>query len=76
MVRMPRIAGIDARRALEHNGWYIARSSRGSHVQLRHPDKPGRVTIPMHTGEILAPKTLATIVTQARLTMDEFRSLL
>jgi predicted RNA binding protein YcfA (HicA-like mRNA interferase family) len=26
-------------------GWFQV-ASRGSHVQLKHPDKPGRVTVP------------------------------
>ena len=37
-------------------GWYIARQA-GSHVHLKHPDRPVRVTVPVHTGEILKPKT-------------------
>lgn len=31
--------------ALERDGWYeVAR--RGSHVQFKHPEKPGRTTVP------------------------------
>ena len=30
---------------LRADGWYVERIS-GSHVQLRHPSKPGTVTVP------------------------------
>ena len=30
---------------LEEDGWYKADQS-GSHIQLRHPSKKGRVTVP------------------------------
>jgi predicted RNA binding protein YcfA (HicA-like mRNA interferase family) len=32
-------------RKLEEDGWQIVRQA-GSHVQLRHPTKPGTVTVP------------------------------
>jgi len=34
------------------------------------------VTVPVHAGEILHPKTLLSILEQARITLDEFRDLL
>ncbi|MBI3954088.1 MAG: type II toxin-antitoxin system HicA family toxin [Chloroflexi bacterium] len=37
----------------------------GSHVHLRHPERSGRVTVPVHAGETLHPKTLASILAQA-----------
>jgi predicted RNA binding protein YcfA (HicA-like mRNA interferase family) len=33
------------------DGWYKI-SSRGSHNQYKHPSKPGKVTIPNHSGDI------------------------
>ena len=33
------------------NGWYFVKQV-GSHKQFKHPDKPGKVTIPIHTGDI------------------------
>jgi predicted RNA binding protein YcfA (HicA-like mRNA interferase family) len=32
-------------RKLEAEGWFVV-TQRGSHVQLKHPQKPGRVTVP------------------------------
>ncbi len=62
-------------RALGKAGWREARH-RGSHVLLRHPARPGRVTVPVHPGAVLKPKTLLSIIDQAGITVDEFRGLL
>ena len=43
------------------------KSQRGSHLQLVHPTKPGKVTVPMHTGKDLDPKTANSILKQAGL---------
>jgi len=43
---------------------------------FRHPDKQGRVVVPVHAGEILYVKTLLGILDQAGLTIDEFRDML
>lgn len=57
------------RRAIERDGWYLV-ATRGSHRQYRHPDKPGRVTIPGKPSDDLAPGTLASILKQAKLSRD------
>jgi predicted RNA binding protein YcfA (HicA-like mRNA interferase family) len=76
MPRQPRVTGPETLRALQRAGWGVARQ-RGSHALLRHLDTAGRlVTIPVHPGRILKPKTLASILDQAGLTVDEFRDLL
>ncbi|WP_377295884.1 type II toxin-antitoxin system HicA family toxin [Rhizobium sp. SGZ-381] len=36
---------------LKANGWREV-ATRGSHVQFKHPDKPGRVTVPHPKREI------------------------
>jgi len=73
--KLPRITASDVLRALLRDGWFKARQS-GSHVILRHPTKPGRVTVPVHQGEIIAPKTLAHILKDASLSVEEFIALL
>lgn len=75
MPRAPRVTGVDALRAVQRDGWSIARVE-GSHHHLKHPTKPGLVTVVVHPGRVLRLKTLASIVRQAGLTMDEFRRLL
>ncbi|MCI0518175.1 MAG: type II toxin-antitoxin system HicA family toxin [Woeseiaceae bacterium] len=53
-------------RRLELDGWTeIAR--RGSHRQLKHPTKPGRVTVPGKPSDDLAPGTLKSILKQAKI---------
>jgi predicted RNA binding protein YcfA (HicA-like mRNA interferase family) len=45
--RLPRITAVELLRALKHAGWEPVRQS-GSHVTLKHPIKPGTVTVPRH----------------------------
>lgn len=39
--------------------------TRGSHRQYRHPQRPGKVTVPGKPSSTLHPKTLASILRQA-----------
>lgn len=48
---------------LRKDGWRLY-SQSGSHCQYTHPDKPGRVTVPKHSGD-LAPFTVRSIWKQA-----------
>jgi len=50
---------------LRKDGWCKV-AQRGSHVQMKHPEKPGKVSVPNHNGDI--PRvTLQSILTQAGL---------
>ena len=62
-------------RALYKAGFYIHEQS-GSHVQLKHPSKPGRVTVPNHQGFDLPKPIVSSIIRQAGLSNDEFAALL
>ena len=74
--KLPRITGKEALGALERVGWYRARQ-KSSHIVLKHRDKPGaRVVLPLHSGEILLPKTMASVLDQAGLTVEQFNELL
>jgi len=73
--KSPRINATQLLRALRRDGWEQIRQS-GSHVMLKHPHKPGHVTVPKHATVILKPKTLESILEQAGLTVDELRELL
>ena len=56
---------IELLRVLKKDGW-IKKEQKGSHLQLVHPDKAGKVTVPVHGGDI--PKgTLNAILKQAGL---------
>ena len=50
-------------RKLEDDGWIIV-AQRGSHVQLKHTGKPGRVTVP-HPRRDLPIGTVRSIYRQA-----------
>lgn len=50
---------------LREDGW-TEKSQKGSHLQLIHDFKPGKVTLPMHSGDI-KPGTLHSILKQAGL---------
>jgi predicted RNA binding protein YcfA (HicA-like mRNA interferase family) len=51
---------------LSRDGWVVERT-RGSHRQLRHPSKPGTVTVAGHPGDTVHPKTLKSVLRQAQL---------
>ncbi len=50
---------------LQADGWQRV-AQRGSHVQFKHPVKPGRVTVP-HPRRDLPAGTIRSIERQARL---------
>lgn len=50
---------------LEADGWYVV-AVKGSHHQLKHPIKPGRVTVP-HPKKDLPIGTVKSILKQAGL---------
>lgn len=52
-------------RLLYEDGW-LDKVQKGSHLQLVHPTKSGKVTVPMHKGDV-APGTLHSILKQAGL---------
>lgn len=74
--RQPCITGMEVIKALKRDGWCFERQ-HGSHVYLKHPERPYlRVTVAVHAGEVIKPKTLQSILKQAGLSMSEFRDLL
>jgi len=57
---------VDSReilRRLEEDGW-VKVAQKGSHVQLKHPSKPGRVTLP-HPKKDLPKGTVKSIERQS-----------
>ena len=53
-------------RVLRDDGW-VEIGRRGSHRQLKHPTRKGRVTVPGKPADDLAPGTLNSILKQASL---------
>ena len=75
MTRLPRITGKDTVQALKPAGFETIRT-HGSHHYLYHRSKDVLVTVPVHAGRTLAPKTLPSILKQAQLTAEELAELL
>lgn len=53
-------------KALRKDGWYTIHQE-GFHISLKHPTKPGKVTVPNHNNGDLKPGTLNSIYKQAGL---------
>lgn len=58
----------DLVKMIEANGWVLIRTS-GSHLQFRHPTKPGTVTLAAggKLGKDVPPGTLQSVLKQAGL---------
>lgn len=56
----------DVLRLLKDDGWTVV-TTRGSHRQLKHLAKSGRVTVAGQEGDDVAPGTLNSILKQAGL---------
>jgi predicted RNA binding protein YcfA (HicA-like mRNA interferase family) len=73
MTRLPGVKPKNALRALKRAGFYVDHV-KGSHHYLLHPDKPGAIVcVPLHNKD-LKRGTLISIISQARMTLDEFLS--
>jgi predicted RNA binding protein YcfA (HicA-like mRNA interferase family) len=72
--KTPRLTAKQISTVLERLGFSFARQS-GSHKIYRHADGR-RVTVPMHSGVILHPKTLQSIQRDANLSTEELKTLL
>ena len=74
MERLPRVTAAEAIKVLEQVGFSLVRQS-GSHKIYR--DKEGkRVTVPYHTGKILHPKVLRSILRDADVPVERFKELM
>jgi predicted RNA binding protein YcfA (HicA-like mRNA interferase family) len=61
----------DILRILETDGWTV-KHQVGSHIQLVHPLKLGKVTVP-HPKKDLAEGTVKSIVRQAGLNLEDLK---
>ena len=75
MPPLPRITGRELARALGKLGWVVV-AQKGSHAQLKHHARGGRVTVPLHAGETIGPGLLRSILSQAGITAEELRAVL
>ncbi len=73
--RALRAKGKDVLAALRRLGYALV-EVRGSHHHLRHRERGGLVTVPVHGTETPDPKVLKSILRQADLTEDDLREAL
>ena len=75
MPKLPRITGEELVKALEKEGFEIARQ-RGSHVQVRKYVEGKKVTFPVPKGKILKSGTLRGIMRKAGISVERLIELL
>jgi len=56
----------DVEKIINNDGWYYSYIN-GSHHYYYHPTKPGKVTIPFHSGKDLNKRVIDSIKKQAQL---------
>jgi predicted RNA binding protein YcfA (HicA-like mRNA interferase family) len=77
MPKLPRITGEQFVKALQREGFEIARQ-RGSHVQVRKYIQGRKVTfpVPVHQGKTLKTGTLSGLLRKAGISVDRLIELL
>ncbi len=75
MTRLPSLGYEKVIKALQRDGWVIIRQ-RGSHIRLQKHTRMEvlKLTVPAHSP--IKNSTLVQILKQARITQEEFQSLL
>jgi predicted RNA binding protein YcfA (HicA-like mRNA interferase family) len=72
--KIPRVTADKVIRVLERTGFQMVRQS-GSHKIYKN--KEGiRITVPYHSGRILHPKIIQSILKDADLTIERFKELI
>ncbi len=69
-MKLPRLTAKEMIAILEKKGFVLVRQS-GSHRIYRN-EKGVRITIPFHSGKILHPKIVKSIIQDAYLTDEDF----
>ncbi|MDF0676955.1 MAG: hypothetical protein OJF51_001301 [Nitrospira sp.] len=75
MSKVPSLSYLEVLRALQRDGWVIVRQ-KGSHIRLqkRLPTEVLKITVPAHRP--LKRSTLAHLLKQARLSVEQLNGLL
>ncbi len=68
-MKTPRITADKLLKLLKTKGFFIVRQS-GSHIILRN-EKGVRVTVPCHSGKVIHPKIIKSILNDAELEIEE-----
>jgi predicted RNA binding protein YcfA (HicA-like mRNA interferase family) len=75
MSKVPSLSYIEVLRALQRNGWVVVRQ-KGSHLRLQKhlPTEVLKLTVPAHRP--IKRSTLAHILKQARISVEQLNGLL
>jgi|APIni6443716594_1056825.scaffolds.fasta_scaffold2014921_2 predicted RNA binding protein YcfA (HicA-like mRNA interferase family) len=76
MPRFPAVTAKDVIRAAKKLGFEFSRQSGTSHAVYKRPFDKRRVIIPNHPAITVKRKTLAAIISDLGITVEEFRKLL
>lgn len=74
MTKLPRVTAMQIIKVLEKRDFKLSRQS-GSH-KIYKDSRGKRVTVPYHSGKILHPKVLKSILTDAEIATEELTKLL
>ena len=72
--KLPRVTAADTIRVLERAGFSFSRQSGSRKIYKNKEER--RATVPYHSGKILHPKVLASILRDADLTVERFKELM
>jgi predicted RNA binding protein YcfA (HicA-like mRNA interferase family) len=72
--KLQRVTANEIIKIVEKLGFHFSRQS-GSHKIYKN-DEGKRVTIPYHSGKILHPKVVKSILVNAGLSVDEFKKMM
>jgi predicted RNA binding protein YcfA (HicA-like mRNA interferase family) len=75
MAKLPVVRAREVIRVAEKLGFAFDRQ-KGSHAVYRRASDGARVVIPVHAGKDLKPKTLAGIIEDLGLTVEQFAEML
>jgi predicted RNA binding protein YcfA (HicA-like mRNA interferase family) len=74
MTKLPRVTAMQIIKVLEKRDFKLSRQS-GSH-KIYKDNRGKRVTVPYHSGKILHPKVLKSILSDAEIATEELTQLL
>ena len=69
--KLPRISANEIIKVLEKSGFFFSRQS-GSHKIYKNKEGK-RATVPYHSGKIIHPKILKSILQEADITIDNLK---
>ncbi len=75
MTRLPRVTDRELVRVLNRKG-FSKHHQTGSHAVYKSEDGSRRVVVPVHSGQIIPPKTLKSILKDAGISTEEFEEIL